>query len=104
MMFFRPFLPLFGGIFFCLLGVGASLAALPFYVLDELDGGNVAVGVVIAAIAVSAVVGRPIAGRLADRRGYKPIMLAGAVICVALEFAWIVDDLVTRRRVKPTNT
>ncbi|MBO4210972.1 hypothetical protein GSF22_34025, partial [Micromonospora echinofusca] len=45
--FYRPFLPLFGAIFFALLGVGASLATLPFYVLDELDGNKVGVGVVI---------------------------------------------------------
>ena len=28
--FYRPFLPLFGTIFCCLLSVGASLATLPF--------------------------------------------------------------------------
>lgn len=81
--FFRPFLPLFGTIFCCLLGVGASLATLPFYVTEELDGGTVAVGVVVATIAVSAIVARPIAGRLADRRGYKPVLLAGAAVCAA---------------------
>jgi MFS family permease len=79
--FFRPFLPLFGTIFFCLLSVGASLATLPFYVTDKLGGGNLAVGFVIATIAVAAIVARPIAGRLADRRGYKPILLAGALAC-----------------------
>jgi len=80
--FYRPYVPLFGGIFFCLLGVGASLATLPFYVLRQLHGNKVEVGVVIAAIAVAAVIGRPVAGRIADRRGYKLIMLSGAVICM----------------------
>ncbi|HEV7655330.1 MAG TPA: MFS transporter [Mycobacteriales bacterium] len=79
--FFRPFLPLFGTIFFCLLSVGASLATLPFYVTDKLGGGNLAVGFVVATIAVAAIVARPIAGRLADSRGYKPIFMAGAVTC-----------------------
>jgi MFS family permease len=79
--FFRPFLPLFGTIFFCLLSVGASLATLPFYVTDKLGGGNLAVGFVVATIAVAAIVARPIAGRLADRRGYKPILMAGAAAC-----------------------
>lgn len=81
--FFRPFLPLFGVIFCCLLSVGASLATLPFYVRDELDGGNLAVGFVVATIAVAAIVARPIAGRIADRRGYKPVLLAGAALCSA---------------------
>jgi MFS family permease len=81
--FFRPFLPLFGTIFCCLLSVGASLATLPFYVTDKLGGGNLAVGFVVATIAVAAIVARPIAGRLADRRGYKPILMAGALACAA---------------------
>jgi len=80
--FYRPYAAMFGGIFFCLLGVGASLATLPFYVLRELDGNKVEVGVVTAAIAVAAVITRPIAGRIADRHGYKPVMLCGAAICV----------------------
>jgi MFS family permease len=79
--FFRPFLPLFGTIFFCLLSVGASLATLPFYVTDQLGGGNLAVGFVVATIAIAAIVARPIAGRAADKRGYKPILLAGALCC-----------------------
>lgn len=88
--FYRPFLPLFGGIFCCLLGVGASLAVLPFYVLGELGGGDVMVGVVIAAIAASAVLTRPVAGRIADRRGYKLVMLAGAVTCALAGAAYLV--------------
>ncbi|MCO5967761.1 MFS transporter [Actinoallomurus soli] len=80
--FYRPYAAMFGGIFLCLLGVGASLATLPFYVLRELHGDKVEVGVVTAAIAVAAVVTRPIAGRLGDRHGYKLVMLAGTAICV----------------------
>ncbi len=79
--FYRPFMPMFGGIFCCLLGVGASLATLPFFVLQQLRGSKVDVGVVIAAISVAAVVTRPVAGRLADRHGYKLLMLCGAATC-----------------------
>ncbi|HKB32122.1 MAG TPA: MFS transporter [Streptosporangiaceae bacterium] len=79
--FYRPFLPMFGGIFCCLLGVGASLATLPFFVLQHLHGSKVEVGVVIAAISVAAVVTRPVAGRFADRHGYKLVMLCGAAAC-----------------------
>jgi MFS family permease len=80
--FYRPFMPLFGGIFCCLLGIGATLATVPFFVLRDLHGGNVEVGVAVAALSVAAVISRPIAGRLADRHGYKVVMLCGTVICI----------------------
>jgi len=79
---YRPFMPMFGGLFCCLLGVGASLATVPFYVLHRLHGGNVEVGVAVAALSVAAVLTRPVAGRLADGHGYKVLMLSGTVICV----------------------
>jgi MFS family permease len=86
--FYRPYAAMFGGIFLCLLGVGASLATLPFFVLQKLDGDKVEVGVVTAAIAVAAVVSRPVAGRIADRHGYKTIMLCGAGICTLAGLAY----------------
>jgi MFS family permease len=85
---YGPFLPMFGGIFCCLLGVGASLATVPFYVLRDLHGGNVEVGVAVAALSVAAVVGRPVAGRFADRHGYKVVMVCGTVICTVAGLAY----------------
>jgi MFS family permease len=85
---YGPFLPMFGGIFCCLLGVGASLATVPFYVLRDLHGGNVEVGVAVAALSVAAVVGRPVAGRFADRHGYKLVMVCGTIICAAAGLAY----------------
>jgi MFS family permease len=82
--FFRPFLPLFGTIFFCLLSVGASLATLPFWVTDRLGGGNLAVGFVVATIAVAAIVARPVAGRLADRFGKLRVYRVVAPVSAAL--------------------
>jgi MFS family permease len=86
--FYRPFMPMFGGIFCCLLGVGATLATVPFYVLRQLHGGNVEVGVAVAALSVAAVVTRPVAGHLADRHGYKRVMLCGTLICVLASLAY----------------
>src|SRR5580700_1809975 len=86
--FYRPFMPMFGGIFCCLLGIGASLATVPFFVLRQLHGGNVEVGVAVAALSVAAVIARPIAGRLADRHGYKVVMLCGTIICTAAGLAY----------------
>jgi MFS family permease len=85
---YRPFLPLYGGIFFSLLGIGASLATVPFFVLRQLHGGNVAAGGAVAALSVAVVIARPAAGRLADRHGYKVVMLCGTVICVLAGLAY----------------
>ena len=61
-------------------GDGILIAALPRYVAGPLGGGNIAVGVVVGAFSVSAFILRPWAGGFGDRRGRKPLMLAGAAL------------------------
>jgi MFS family permease len=74
----------FAGVFavtFCgLVGVGSVLPVLPRYIHGPLDSGDVAVGIVIGAYAVTGLLLRPVAGRLADTWGRKPTVLAGAVL------------------------
>jgi MFS family permease len=57
---------------------GVLLPALPRYVTGPLGGGNVEVGLVMGAFSVSAFFLRPLAGRLADRRGRRLLMVIGA--------------------------
>jgi MFS family permease len=83
----------FAGIFavtFCgLLAVGAVLPVLPRYVHGPLDGGNIAVGVVIGSYAVTGLLLRPVAGRLADRRGRKPTVLIGSILVAVAGFMYL---------------
>jgi len=66
---------------FCgLLAIGAVLPVLPRYIHGPLDSGNLAVGVVIGSYAITGLLLRPVAGRLADTRGRKPMVVAGAVL------------------------
>src|SRR2546423_6995041 len=56
---------------------GAALPVLPPFVRGPVHAGDVAVGVVIGAFSISAIVVRPLAGHMADRRGRRPVMVAG---------------------------
>jgi MFS family permease len=58
------------------------LATLPLYVLAI--GGSVSdAGIVLACFTLTAVIVRPLVGRLSDRRAKKAIMLVGAIILAA---------------------
>jgi MFS family permease len=74
----------FAGVFavtFCgVVAVGSVLPVLPRYIHGPLDSGDIAVGIVIGAYAVTGLLLRPVAGRLADTRGRKPMVLGGAVL------------------------
>jgi MFS family permease len=79
----RPGLSFAGifGVTFCgLMAVGCVLPVLPRYVRGPLHEGDLAVGVVIGCYAITGLLLRPVAGRLADRRGRKPTALLGAVL------------------------
>lgn len=74
------FLAIFASVLCCFLAIGAVLPILPRYVKGPLASGDLAVGIVVGAFAFTAVVGRPIGGRLADSRGRRLIVVAGLVL------------------------
>jgi predicted MFS family arabinose efflux permease len=57
---------------------GLLLPGVPLYVEGPLGGGDVAVGVSVGAFSATALLLRPWAGRLGDRRGRRLLMLVGA--------------------------
>jgi MFS family permease len=63
------------------LAIGAALPVLPAYVRGPLRAGDLAVGIVVGAFALTAVVCRPLAGRQADARGRRTVLVAG---CLAM--------------------
>jgi len=63
-----------------LLSIGATLPVLPQYVKGPIGSSDLAVGVVVGAYALTGIACRPIAGSIADARGRKPVVIAGAVI------------------------
>ena len=85
----RAFAGIFGFTFCGLLAVGAVLPVLPRYVHGPLDGGNIAVGIVVGAYAATGLLLRPVAGRFADLRGRRPTVLAGILLVAASGFLYL---------------
>lgn len=83
------FAGIFGVTFFGLLAIGAVLPVLPRYVHGPLDSGNLAVGVVIGSYAITGLLLRPFAGRLADHRGRKPTVLLGTALVAVGGFMYL---------------
>jgi len=71
---------------------GVLLPALPRYVEGPLGGGNVHVGIVAGAFSLSAFFLRPFAGRQADLRGRRLLMVIGASIFSLSVMGYLVAD------------
>jgi MFS family permease len=77
---YGAFAGIFAATFLTLMAVGAYLPVLPHYVKGPLDYGSLVVGFTIGAFGFTAVASRPIAGRVADARGRRPVVATGALL------------------------
>lgn len=59
---------------------GIAVYSLPLYVIGPVGSDRAGAGLAFGAFAISALVLRPVAGRLSDALGRRPLLLAGAVI------------------------
>ncbi|WP_448810042.1 MFS transporter [Agromyces bauzanensis] len=62
---------------------GVAIFALPLYVTGPLGGDEAGAGIAYGAFAVSALLLRPITGRLSDVYGRRPMLLGGAMLAAA---------------------
>jgi MFS family permease len=76
----RVFAGVFTANLLAFFAVGAVVPALPRYVTGTLGEGDVAVGIVMGAFAVTSVVFRPVGGRLSDTRGRRVVFITGGAI------------------------
>src|SRR6476620_912112 len=74
--------------------MGAMLPVIPRYVDKALGGDDIAVGLAVGALAVGAILLRPLAGRAGDRFGRRVLMIAGAsIVGVTALSAGVVESL-----------
>jgi MFS family permease len=86
----RDFLALSAAVLAFFISGAVFLPVVPRFTVGPLGGDDFAVGIVLGAFAVSSLLMRPFAGRLADRRGRRSILIAGAVITVVASFGHLV--------------
>ncbi|MBB2915375.1 MFS family permease [Streptosporangium becharense] len=74
---------IFGGLFCGYVGLTAAIPVLPGFVRERFGATDFAVGLVVTATALTALLVRPISGHLADRHGHRRVMQLGALIVAA---------------------
>jgi MFS family permease len=85
-LFTRPFISLSAAVLAFFISGAVFLPVVPRFTIGPLEGDDFAVGLVLGAFAVSSLLMRPFAGRFADRRGRRVVLIAGALITVAASF------------------
>jgi len=66
---------------------GMVVLTLPLYTKDELSRGSIGVGVAIGAGSLTSMLSSPLSGRLGDRRGRRPLLLAGGAVMLVCYLA-----------------
>ncbi len=66
------------------LGVGALVGFLPLYATRVAGLTDAQVGMILGGQLFTAMVGKPLTGRLSDRLGRKPMILAGLLLCALM--------------------
>lgn len=84
------FLVVLSATFAYFVAVGALLPALPLYVEGPLGGDSLSVGIGVGSFSFAALVLRPWAGRLGDRRGRRLLVVGGAALAAASMAGYLV--------------
>ena len=66
---------------------GLLIPVVPLFAADPLGAGPAGVGLAVGAFSVMALLLRPFAGRLVDRHGRRPLLLAGGLLFAAVTAA-----------------
>ncbi|MCK5098325.1 MAG: MFS transporter, partial [Desulfobacteraceae bacterium] len=96
----KVFVTLFFTIFITVTGVGIVVPLLPIFA-HELGASGLYIGMVFGSFSISRTILLPVFGRLSDKKGRKPFILAGllgyAVTSLAFMFTTSVESLIIVR-------
>ena len=73
------------------IGIGAVLPILPRYVKGPLGGSSFEVGLAVGSFSLSALLLRPLAGRLGDLRGRRLLVVGGGLVVAVSEAGYVVS-------------
>jgi len=76
----KPFLAVTAAAAAFFVYVGILVPIIPTFIDEELGGGEIGVGLSLAAFAAAAICVRPIIGHIVDRVGRRSVMIAGSVL------------------------
>ncbi len=92
-MLSRPFIVLAVATFAASMGIGMVAPILPVYA-EALGASGPLVALTFAAFAITQIFISPFAGRIADRYGRKPFIVAGASTYIVASLGWLfVEDI-----------
>ncbi|HUQ43020.1 MAG TPA: MFS transporter [Candidatus Limnocylindria bacterium] len=91
-LFTRQFVSLSAAVLAFFISGAVFLPVVPRFTVGPLRGDDLAVGLVLGAFAIASLAMRPFAGRFADRRGRRMVLIVGAVITVAASAGHLVVD------------
>lgn len=77
---------------FYFLSLGMLLSTVPKFVEGPLGGSGVAVGVLVGSFSIGAVLVRPFAGRIGDRRGRRVLIIGGSFVVAVSVAGYLVAD------------
>lgn len=77
------------------LAAGIMIYALPLYAVGPVGADERGAGVAFGAFTITALLLRPYAGRLTDRLGRRPLMVAGALLAAALTLCFLLTSSIT---------
>jgi MFS family permease len=85
-----PFIAIFAATLAFFTSSGVFLPTTPRFTVGPLGGDDAAVGLVLGSFSVSSILLKPFAGRLADRRGRRLLLIAGSIAMVIASFGHLV--------------